>query len=58
MPLSADTLKNTREAIRDSRECVRRRSDELIRKLKETVVMWRSVLLIARWSPIDPATHN
>jgi hypothetical protein len=24
LPLSADTLKNTREAIRDSRECVRR----------------------------------
>jgi hypothetical protein len=56
--LSADTLKNIREAIRDSRECVRRRSDELIRELKETVVMWRCALLIARWSPTDPATHN
>ena len=58
LPLSADTLKNTREAIRNSRECVRQRSDELIHELKETVAMWRSALLIARWSPIDPATHN
>jgi hypothetical protein len=58
LPLSADTLKNTREAIRDSRECVRRRSDELIRELKETVAMWRCALLIARWSPTVPATHN
>ena len=58
LPLSTDTLKKTREAIRDSRECVRRRSDELIRELKETVVMWRCALLIARWSPTDPATHN
>jgi len=58
LPLSTDTLKKTREAIRDSRECVRRRSDERIRELKETAVMWRRVLLIARWSPTDPATHN
>ena len=39
LPLSTDTLKKTREAIRDSRECVRRRTDELIRELKEIVVM-------------------
>jgi hypothetical protein len=58
LPLCADTLKNTREAIRDSREYVRRRSDELICELRETVVMWRWTLLIARWSPKDPATHN
>ena len=59
LPLSADTLKNTREAaIRDSRVCVRRRSAELIRELKETVVMWRCALLIARWSPTEPATNN
>jgi hypothetical protein len=57
-PLSTDTLKSTREAIRDSRECVRRRSDELIRELKETVVMWRYALLITRWGPTDPATNN
>jgi hypothetical protein len=58
LPSSTDTLKSTREAIRDSRECIRRRSDELIRDLKETVVMWRCALLIARWSPTDPATQN
>ena len=58
LPLSADSLKNTREAIRDSRECVRRRSEELIRELKETVVMWRGALLIARWSPTEPETNN
>ena len=47
LPLSADTLKNTREAIKDSRECVRRRSDELLMAAGEGSILAGPVGTIA-----------